>query len=232
MRVLFLVIILSIGCFAQELQLNQEYFISKDGMFFKSELEKKGIVNSPVSVDLFSDKKIITEKKEIFKATPNIVMGNIPNGSPLLGELSYSSPFGKRGKRQHRGVDLRAAKGTPIIATANGVIEFAGYDGAYGKKIVIDHGFGVKTLYAHLNEISVKKNDRVTKEEILGKTGRTGRVTGPHLHYEVSYYDKKVDPKKFIELNTINYSMILRDSKDINEILVAIIKGKNKKVKS
>ena len=96
----------------------------------------------------------------------------------------------------HKGVDFAAATGTPIYAAGNGVIEYAGRNGAYGKYIRIKHNSSYKTAYAHLNNIKkgIGKGVRVNQGEIIGYVGTTGRSTGPHLHYEVIYQNKQINP--------------------------------------
>ncbi len=96
----------------------------------------------------------------------------------------------------HRGVDFAASKGTPVYAAGNGVIEYAGRNGAYGKYIRIRHNNSYKTAYAHLNNFKkgISKGVRVNQGEIIGYVGSTGRSTGPHLHYEVIYQKKQINP--------------------------------------
>ncbi|MBT5858902.1 MAG: M23 family metallopeptidase [Flavobacteriales bacterium] len=117
----------------------------------------------------------------------------------------------------HDGMDFAAATGTPIYATANGTIEKSTYDrGGYGKHVIINHGFGYKTLYAHMNEIKVSKGSTVKRGDVIGYVGNTGLSVGPHLHYEVHYKGKKENPSfyyhndlspseynKLIELSTV-----------------------------
>ncbi len=103
--------------------------------------------------------------------------------------------------RAHRGVDYGAPHGSPIYATADGVIEFSGSKSAYGKTVVLQHGENISTLYAHMSRISDKSKvgKRVKQGDVIGYVGRTGRVTGTHLHYEFRKNKKHVDPLK-IEL--------------------------------
>lgn len=99
----------------------------------------------------------------------------------------------------HPGLDFGGPYGTPVLATAQGVVSFAGRRGAYGNLVEIDHGQGLKTRYGHMSRIMVRRGERIKVGEIVGKLGSTGRSTGPHLHYEV-WFDKKMrDPLNFIE---------------------------------
>lgn len=94
----------------------------------------------------------------------------------------------------HEGIDLVAKKGKPIYATANGIVQSAGYEKGYGNRLVIMHLPGMKSLYAHLWITMVKKGEKVLQGQLIGLVGDTGLVTGPHLHYEIWLRNKKVDP--------------------------------------
>ena len=98
----------------------------------------------------------------------------------------------------HKGLDIGNNTGTPINTTAAGVVIYSGWHGSYGKKIVIYHGFGYTTVYAHLYKISVAVGDEVEKGEVIGTMGNTGRSTGPHLHYEVLVDGVPNNPQNFL----------------------------------
>ncbi|MGB9840517.1 peptidoglycan DD-metalloendopeptidase family protein [Thermovenabulum sp.] len=102
---------------------------------------------------------------------------------PITG--SITSPYGKRGRDYHEGIDIGASLGSPVAASNSGVVVFAGRNGAYGNLIIIDHGGGIQTYYAHLSKILVSEGQRVEKGSVIGRVGSTGRSTGPHLHFEV-----------------------------------------------
>ncbi|MFC1477704.1 M23 family metallopeptidase [candidate division KSB1 bacterium] len=151
--------------------------------------------------------KIIDELTYNLKAY-NLYLGQkeaMPAGIPVKGVVG--SQFGLRkspfnGVLQiHRGIDIIAKHGTPIHATGNGIIEFAGTTYLWGKNIIIDHGFGIKSQYGHLSKISVKNGDRIKKDDIIGELGSTGRSTGPHLHYQIWVNDVPRDPKLFFAEN-------------------------------
>ena len=101
-------------------------------------------------------------------------------------------------KRMHWGMDLANPRGTPIVATADGKVIKVGTQGGMGKTVVVDHGYGFKTLYGHLSKSNVKKGQRVERGEVIALMGSTGYSTGPHLHYEVSRNGKRLDPRTFI----------------------------------
>ncbi|KYO66161.1 peptidoglycan DD-metalloendopeptidase family protein [Thermovenabulum gondwanense] len=102
---------------------------------------------------------------------------------PITGNIT--SPYGKRGRDYHEGIDIGAPYGSPVAASNSGVVVFAGRNGAYGNFIIIDHGGGIQTYYAHLSKIMVSEGQRVEKGSVIGRVGSTGRSTGPHLHFEV-----------------------------------------------
>jgi murein DD-endopeptidase MepM/ murein hydrolase activator NlpD len=132
------------------------------------------------------------------------VMQKIPLGDPLHEDYDINSGFGSRNDPlnrrtgMHEGVDLGAPHGTPVYATGEGVVEFAGPWDRYGLAVEINHGNGVATRYAHLSRIKVKEGQKVTRQSVIGLLGNTGRSTGPHLHYEVRVADVAKDPLKFI----------------------------------
>jgi murein DD-endopeptidase MepM/ murein hydrolase activator NlpD len=102
---------------------------------------------------------------------------------PAKGPIT--SPFGRRWGRAHTGVDIDAGAGSPVIAAQSGTITLAGWKTGYGNTVIIDHGQGISTLYAHQSKLFVHTGELVTQGERLGNVGSTGNVTAPHLHYEV-----------------------------------------------
>lgn len=102
-------------------------------------------------------------------------------------------------KTFHEGLDISADSGTPVKASASGVVEFAGKKGGYGNCIIINHGNGLKTLYAHCSKLLVKEGQKVQKGDLIANVGSTGRSTGPHLHFEVHVGGTPVDPLKYLE---------------------------------
>ena len=110
-------------------------------------------------------------------------------------EAPLGDPFGPRGDRFHAGVDLLAALGTPVAAAAAGRVVFAGpAAGGWGNLVVVAHALGVRTMYAHLESVSVRRGQLVATGTGLGTVGATGRATGPHLHFEVHVRGAAVDP--------------------------------------
>jgi murein DD-endopeptidase MepM/ murein hydrolase activator NlpD len=101
-------------------------------------------------------------------------------------------------RRMHQGLDIATPHGQPIYSPSEGTVVFAGTEGGYGKVLVIDHGYGVKTRYGHLSEIFVHLGDRIRRGDKVAAVGNTGRSTGPHLHYEVRVNGIPENPRKFI----------------------------------
>jgi murein DD-endopeptidase MepM/ murein hydrolase activator NlpD len=129
---------------------------------------------------------------------------SLPLGIPVKGAYRETSGFGYRtdpfgrGTAFHEGTDLAAPTGSPLVAAAPGKIIYAAVKGSYGRAVEIDHGGGFRTLYGHMNSISVKVGDTVALGQKVGTMGSTGRSTGPHLHYEVYFRGKSYDPIKFL----------------------------------
>jgi murein DD-endopeptidase MepM/ murein hydrolase activator NlpD len=128
---------------------------------------------------------------------------SVPSRMPLQG-AALTSSFGMRhhpvlgGRRQHQGIDLAAPTGTPVCATADGVVGRADWYFSYGLYISINHGASMETRYAHLSRLAVAAGDNVKKGELIGYVGSTGRSTGPHLHYEVRVEGLAVDPTPYM----------------------------------
>ena len=127
-----------------------------------------------------------------------IAVQKIPFAHPLNETFQYTSGFGPRWGTMHYGTDMAAKHGSAILATADGVINFAGWEKGYGKLIKIKHDFGYETRYAHLSKISVNVGQRISQGDRIGKMGNTGRSTGPHLHYENRRNGKPINPMKYI----------------------------------
>lgn len=143
--------------------------------------------------------------EELFEDIPEDLRGlfelKTPDGVrpdiwPVVGIVT--SDFGWRRIRGirdfHAGVDIGAPYGSKVVATAPGYVLFAGWVRGYGKTVILYHGYGYVTLYAHMSAIAVKRGERVPKNGIVGYVGSTGRTTGPHLHYEVIKYGIRQNP--------------------------------------
>ncbi len=135
-------------------------------------------------------------------------MPSVPPIVPLSGSYRISSPFGyrvhpiRKVRIFHEGVDFATGKvGPEIFCTGDGVVEKVKYNFfGYGNEVVINHGFGYKTRYAHMQKIMVNRGETVKRGQMIGTVGNTGASTGPHLHYEVLYRNRQVDPMSFMDL--------------------------------
>jgi len=129
-------------------------------------------------------------------------MNVVPNLWPVSGRLLSS--FGARsdpftgGSAFHAGVDISAMTGTPVRVAADGIVRVAEWSGAYGKLVIVDHGGGVETYYAHLSAFDVIPGQEVRRSQVIARTGATGRVSAPHLHYEVRQGGAPVNPYKYL----------------------------------
>ena len=150
------------------------------------------------------------------------LMQFVPNGSPIEYK-GITSKYGYRThptlhKREfHRGIDMRAKMKTPIYATADGIVEWAGFHrrSGFGNLIILEHNYGFKTTYAHLHSIVVKSNQFVKKGTLIGYTGNSGLSNGPHLHYEVRFINITVNPYWFIKWTQENYDEIFQKVKRV-----------------
>lgn len=122
-----------------------------------------------------------------------------PFAMPLRSAYRFTSGFGPRWGRMHNGADFASSYGTPIFATADGVVVHAGWEGGFGRLVRIRHEFGIETYYAHLSKISVNVGQRVSRGDRIGDMGNSGRSTGTHLHYEVRQSGKPVNPMTYIK---------------------------------
>ena len=121
---------------------------------------------------------------------------------PVPAVRKISSKYGARWGRRHEGIDIPAPEGTHFLSSANGVVIYSGIDlPSYGYMIVIDHGQGFHSVYAHAKELFVKKGQSVSKGEVIGRVGSTGRSTGPHLHFEIREKKRPVNPERFLVFN-------------------------------
>lgn len=129
----------------------------------------------------------------------------LPFGMPVKDAIRYTSGFGNRNDpfngstRKHEGQDLAGAYGTPIYATADGTVTYAGWENGYGRLIKIQHDFGVETRYGHLSGIRVEVGQRVSRGDRIGDMGNSGRSTGTHLHYEIRLSGTAINPMTFIK---------------------------------
>ncbi|MBW2057348.1 MAG: peptidoglycan DD-metalloendopeptidase family protein [Deltaproteobacteria bacterium] len=160
----------------------------------KADLERLAMEAQVEQASLQRLETLLQGKREQLACTPSILpaRGWISSGfgyriSPFTGTI-----------QMHEGIDISNAVGTPIVAPADGLVVKVGREYGYGKVIVINHGYGIITLYGHLHKTHVKIGQKVKRGDLIGEVGNTGRSTGPHLHYEVRVRNVPVDPRKYI----------------------------------
>jgi murein DD-endopeptidase MepM/ murein hydrolase activator NlpD len=184
-------------------RVNRKLYIDNDNSKRSTQLTKIDESLTQISKEIQSEvisyenlTEILKEKKQKLDATPTI--------APLKDNAYISSPYGKRidpftGRiSMHDGIDFAARIGTPIYATADGKVKYARYIGGYGYTIKINHSFGYSTIFGHMSKMKAKKGQNVKRGDLIGYVGNTGRSTGPHLHYEIRYNKRPVNPSKYM----------------------------------
>ena len=197
------------------------------------------MTNNQLSADL--SLKVDILEKEIYVQTKSyddiiemakkqeIRMENIPAIQPVLNKdlTRVASGYGMRidpvyhVRKFHQGMDFTAPTGTEVFATGNAKVKFSGWKQGYGNTIILDHGFGYETVYAHLYKSLVRKGQKVRRSDIIGLVGNTGKSTGPHLHYEVRLNGRPVDPRNyyFYDLSPEEYDQMIQLSNNFGLML-------------
>lgn len=178
--------------------------------------------------EIYTQARSYDELLELAK-TQEVRMENIPAIQPVLNQnlKRVASGYGVRidpvyhVRRFHSGMDFTAPVGTDVYATGNGQVEFVGWKQGYGNTVIVNHGFGYTTLYAHLYKSLVRPGQKVKRSDVIALVGNTGKSTGPHLHYEVRYQDKPVDPRNFYfyDLSPEEYDQMVQLSNNFGDML-------------
>ena len=201
--------------------------------------ELANMTNSQLSADL-ALKVDVLEKEMYVQAksyddilemakTQEIRMENIPAIQPVMNKdlKRVASGYGMRidpvyhVRKFHQGMDFTAPTGTEVFATGNAKVKFTGWKQGYGNTVILDHGFGYETLYAHLYKSLVRKGQKVRRSDIIALVGNSGKSTGPHLHYEVRLNGKPVDPRNyyFYDLSPEEYDQMIQLSNNFGQML-------------
>ncbi|MBV0932232.1 M23 family metallopeptidase [Marinobacterium weihaiense] len=150
------------------------------------------------------------------------LLHSIPNGVPISAERINDS-YGMRmhpvlnTRKMHNGMDFKADRGTPVYATADGVVEYAGYrkGSGFGNLVVLQHNFGLKTYYAHLQKVLVESGTFVHKGQKIALSGNSGRSTGAHLHYEVRFMYRPLNPEPFLQWGLDNFETLFTKIEEV-----------------
>lgn len=156
---------------------------------------------------------MVKNKEQLLAAIPSIQPVSNRNLSRVASGFGYRIDPIYKDRRLHAGLDFTAPMGTPIYATADGVIKDAGFNtGGYGNRVLINHGFGYETMYAHLVKIKARVGQKIKRGEVIGYVGNSGKSTGPHCHYEVHRYGTPVDPIYYFynDLTPAQFDRILK----------------------
>lgn len=197
----------------------------KNSEIIKNTTQKLDVITS----QLYVQSKSFDEVYELAKRKEEMV-ASIPAIQPVSNKnlMHIGSHFGYRTDpfykvmKFHEGIDFTAAVGTDIYATGDGVVaQVERARTGYGNCIVIDHGFGYSTLYAHMSKMDVKRGDRVKRGQVIGHVGNTGKSTAPHLHYEVHKNGKAIDPINFFfnDLSPEEYALMIENSQRPSQTL-------------
>jgi murein DD-endopeptidase MepM/ murein hydrolase activator NlpD len=156
---------------------------------------------------------LVKNKEKLIAAIPSIQPVSNKNLNRIASGFGYRIDPIYKDRRLHAGLDFTAASGTPIYATADGVVRDAGFNtGGYGNRVLINHGFGYETTYSHMYKVKARVGERVKRGEVIGYIGNTGKSTGPHLHYEVHRNGIAVDPIYYFynDLTPAQFDRILK----------------------
>lgn len=180
-------------------------------------LEKRMYVQSKSYDELV---KLIKKKEKMLAAIPAIQPVSNKDLKRIASGFGYRVDPVYKTIKMHTGLDFTAPIGTPIYATGDGVVEEANFNsGGYGNHIIINHGYGYKSHYAHCSKVVVKVGDKIQRGQIIGMVGSTGKSTGPHLHYEIIKGEVKIDPINFFynDLSAAQYDQMVKMAEQSNQ---------------
>lgn len=202
-----------------------------DSLSLMSNTQLAGDVQRKIDIlekELYVQARSYDEVLELAK-TQEIKMENMPAIQPVLNKnlKHMASGYGWRIdpvyhiRRFHEGMDFSAPVGTNIFATGNGTVTYAGWRQGYGETVEIDHGFNYKTRYAHCYKLLVRVGQKVKRGDVIALVGNTGKSTGPHVHYEVHFHGKPIDPRNFYfyDLSPEEYDKMVQLSSNMGNML-------------
>ena len=165
---------------------------------------------------------LVKNKEQLLSHTPAIQPVSNKELTRIASGYGYRIDPIYKTTKMHAGIDFTAPQGTPIYATANGTVRVSGNVGnGYGNHVIINHGYGYETLYGHMVRVKARSGQKVTRGEIIGWVGSTGKSTGPHCHYEVHKYGQKIDPVYFFynDLTPDQFDRLLKQAAASNQSL-------------
>lgn len=181
-----------------DLKDNSDLNLKKKNKGLSDISEIKTMINQ-INEEVETQEKILSSLEQETKDRIRLLAAK-PAGRPASGKYTSlygwrANPFSGRGSEFHSGLDIAAGYGTKIVATGAGRVTFSGYRAGFGYTVMINHGFGYTTMYAHCSSLNVKVGDQVKRGQLIAKMGRSGRATGSHVHYEVTYNGRTIDPQ-------------------------------------
>ncbi|MDD5360050.1 MAG: M23 family metallopeptidase [Sulfurovaceae bacterium] len=233
--IVFIVLTASIGAIVVPILINKIMDLATKNEMYKQDLEEQITAYDKVDDDLKElqenikmyeeGARITLQKTKEYARIASVktyILKILPNGSPVA-RPRVTSSFGYRihpifhTKKMHNGIDFKTNIGTPIKSTADGFVTrvVSSDTGGYGKLVVIRHPYGFDTAYAHLSSIKVSVGQKVKRGQLIALSGNSGRSTGPHLHYEVHFLAKPINPIDFVRWNMVNYDSIFNIQKGI-----------------
>ncbi|MFZ1700995.1 MAG: M23 family metallopeptidase [Pyrinomonadaceae bacterium] len=155
----------------------------------------------------------IEDRLQLIRSTANPAF--LPSMWAHLGKINNEfgfrrNPFGGRAYEFHAGMDIDGERGDLVVAPGNGTVLSAGYKGGYGNMVEIDHGNGLTTRYGHMSKLEAAAGDTITRGQLIGYVGSTGRSTGPHLHFELRLNDRPINPRHFLPPEPTDLSQIVK----------------------
>jgi murein DD-endopeptidase MepM/ murein hydrolase activator NlpD len=176
-----------------------EYYLQSRG-FNNGDVVPAG--NEKDKMSMFSKVINYSEQSDVFLKSVYYVPLGLPHEGNISSEYGYrKNPFGGYKGEFHPGIDVKGDLGDNVYATADGIVLRSDWYNGYGNAVVIDHGFGLTTLYGHLTRVNIVPGQQVKAGDIIGFLGSTGRSTGPHVHYEIRKNGDDINPNPFVSLN-------------------------------
>lgn len=184
-----------------------ESMMSRIGVDLKIHDETENSGGPFIAIDEHYSERLLSRSDQYIDTIKKIPLGYPVNGKITSGFGRRRDPFNNQ-PSFHSGIDFKGRVGSKIEATADGKVVDSGYDSGYGQYVLVAHGNGYETMFAHLSKRLLTKGAKVKRGDIVGLMGNTGRSTGPHLHYEVRVNGKAVNPRKFLSVARLSFTVL------------------------